>query len=431
MEKETLQMLKVADIVSHPKNPRKDLGDLTELTESIRKNGVMQNLTVISNGNGTYTALIGHRRLAAAAAAGLKEIPAKVIEGLPEREQVSIMLEENMQRNDLTVVEQAQGFQMMLDLGESEETIAEKTGFSRKTVKSRLEIAKLDPDLVTRAVDSYQITLADLSELQKVTDPEKRNKILGGCTSKWQIINEVGRTVEKEKEAEALKRLRPIFKEKGIEKGKGDNVYNSWSSGFVKVAEFDTLKMPEEIEIKEIKKKKLFWTKPAYDRMVYVYYSNNRNVQKEDPKQQQEEERREQLRTLAEGLRDKEKKFILRMVDGTYTIKKTEELETWRKLWPFIEESLSSYGYGHDYEGFFKGTDYEEDPPSVAEIYRAIISVYLNIETKPFNYFGEYSKEDAQEIQEFINMLAGWGFEIDPDEVALLAGTHKLYKGEK
>ena len=60
------------------------------------------------------------------------------------------MLEENIQREDLTVWEQAQGFQMMLDLGETEDTIADKTGFSKTTIKHRLNIAKLDQEIKSR-----------------------------------------------------------------------------------------------------------------------------------------------------------------------------------------------------------------------------------------------------------------------------------------
>ena len=56
------------------------------------------------------------------------------------------MLEENMQRSDLTIYEQAQGFQLMLDLGDTEEQIAEKTGFSKTTIRRRLNIAKLNQD---------------------------------------------------------------------------------------------------------------------------------------------------------------------------------------------------------------------------------------------------------------------------------------------
>lgn len=162
----------------HPDNPRKDLGDLTELAESIKKNGIMQNLTVIPKEGepGEYITIIGHRRSAAAKLAGVTEAPCRVVEDMTDKEQMSTMLEENMQRNDLTIWEQAQGFQMMLDLGETEDTIAEKTGFSKKTIRHRLNIAKLDSKTLMEKErqDGYQLSLTDLYELEKIKDVKTR-----------------------------------------------------------------------------------------------------------------------------------------------------------------------------------------------------------------------------------------------------------------
>lgn len=144
MEVKGIVTIGLEHIHPHPDNPRKDLGDLTELAESIKKNGIMQNLTVIPKEGepGEYITIIGHRRSAAAKLAGVTEAPCRVVEGMTDKEQMSTMLEENMQRNDLTIWEQAQGFQMMLDLGETEDTIAEKTGFSKKNNQTPLEYRK-------------------------------------------------------------------------------------------------------------------------------------------------------------------------------------------------------------------------------------------------------------------------------------------------
>ena len=122
-----LVMLPVKEIQPHPNNPRKDLGDLSELTESIKKNGIMQNLTVVENEGGGYTVIIGHRRLEAAKAAGVEKVPCAVAE-LDEGEQLATMLLENMQRQDLTVYEQAEGIQLLLDMDFSVSDIAQKTG---------------------------------------------------------------------------------------------------------------------------------------------------------------------------------------------------------------------------------------------------------------------------------------------------------------
>ncbi len=119
--------LKTIQLVPHPKNPRIDVGDVTELAESIKVNGIMQNLTVVPTENtGQYKVIIGHRRLAAAKLAGIEEVPC-AIKNLTEKEQQAIMLAENMQRTDLTLYEQAQGIQMCLDLGMSESDVCDKT----------------------------------------------------------------------------------------------------------------------------------------------------------------------------------------------------------------------------------------------------------------------------------------------------------------
>ena len=173
----------------HPKNPRKDVGDVTELAESIKTNGIFQPLTVLSgDAVDGYTVIIGHRRLAAAKLAGLETVPCNVAE-MTEQEQVSTMLLENMQRNDLTVYEQAQGFQMMLDLGETEQSIAEKTGFSKATVRHRVKLLELDREEFEKSQER-QVTLSDYIELEKIEDKEQRSKVLksaGTSNFKWEL----------------------------------------------------------------------------------------------------------------------------------------------------------------------------------------------------------------------------------------------------
>ena len=81
------------DIYQHPDNPRKDLGDLSELSDSIAKKGIMQNLTVIPGHwdedrnwhEDGYTLIIGHRRFAAAKQAGIQELPCRVVEDMDKK----------------------------------------------------------------------------------------------------------------------------------------------------------------------------------------------------------------------------------------------------------------------------------------------------------------------------------------------------------
>lgn len=183
-----LVMLPIDHLHPHLRNPRKDLGDLTELADSIKAKGVLQNLTVvpmvevdpdatIKLGDDHYVVLIGHRRMAAAKLAGLTELPCVIVD-MTEREQVQTMLVENMQRSDLTVYEEAKGFQMMLDLGDTVETVAEKTGFSQSTIRSRVKLADLDESKFKKACERGA-TLFEFAEIGKIEDLEVRNELMG------------------------------------------------------------------------------------------------------------------------------------------------------------------------------------------------------------------------------------------------------------
>ena len=149
--KNEITVLAVEKLLSHPDNLRKNVGDVTELAESIKASGVMQNLTVVPYED-KYRVVIGHRRLAAAKKAGLKELPC-IISDMDYKTQVATMLSENMQRVDLTICEQTSGIQMMLDLGEDVSSISQKTGFSESTVRKRIKIGALPAEELKKAED--------------------------------------------------------------------------------------------------------------------------------------------------------------------------------------------------------------------------------------------------------------------------------------
>ncbi len=207
VESEKFVYLPISEIYPHPDNPRKDLGDLSELSESIKLKGILQNLTVVPGHYQTreeweklnkeyketptdelrakinarhyddgYTVIIGHRRLAAAKAAGMKLVPC-IVSDMDEKEQCSTMLIENMQRSDLTVYEQAKGFQMMLDFGDSVEDIAEKSGFSQSTIRRRVKLLELDEEKFKKS-QTRNVSLFDYMELDKIKDNDLKNAVL-------------------------------------------------------------------------------------------------------------------------------------------------------------------------------------------------------------------------------------------------------------
>jgi ParB/RepB/Spo0J family partition protein len=154
----------------HPANPRRDLGDLTELADSIRAHGVRQNLLVVPDPDSDgYRLVIGHRRTAAARLAGVQTLTAIVDPTLSAADQLELMLLENIQRTDLTAVEEADAYQGLLDLGLTVATIAKRTGRSRSTVDSRLALRAL-PQGAQEKVHAHQATLSDAARLADFAD---------------------------------------------------------------------------------------------------------------------------------------------------------------------------------------------------------------------------------------------------------------------
>ncbi|MFF1531470.1 ParB/RepB/Spo0J family partition protein [Cellulomonas sp. NPDC058312] len=162
------ETIRVTAILAHPKNPRRKLGDLSELTASIKAQGVLQDLVVMPGGlKDTYIAIAGHRRQAAAKKAGLTEVPCVIREDLvgDEAAQIQAMLSENLQRSDLNVVEEGDAFQDLLDLGVKPAEISKSTGRTQKLVKERAKIAAAPEHLRSKLI-AREATLDEVLTLQ-------------------------------------------------------------------------------------------------------------------------------------------------------------------------------------------------------------------------------------------------------------------------
>ncbi|MGH9002695.1 MAG: ParB/RepB/Spo0J family partition protein, partial [Acidimicrobiia bacterium] len=136
----TLVHLGPGSLLDHPRNVRDDLGDLNELTASIRQVGVLEPLVVVPTGDG-HRILTRHRRKAAAIAAGLATVPCYQRPDLADdSDQVLAILIENLRRDDLTELEEARGYQLLLNLGLSATKIAKVTGSARTRVRDALAV---------------------------------------------------------------------------------------------------------------------------------------------------------------------------------------------------------------------------------------------------------------------------------------------------
>lgn len=152
------KILPIDKIEPNPEQPRTEIGDLNELTNSIKQNGVLEPLLVKPNrANGTWMIIAGERRWRASNLAGLREVPCIELD-LDEKSIAEIALIENLQRKDLTVWEEADGLAALKEkFGYTQEEIAKKISKSRSTVTESLTIAGL-PESIREKCQQAKIT---------------------------------------------------------------------------------------------------------------------------------------------------------------------------------------------------------------------------------------------------------------------------------
>lgn len=129
--------------------PRKNFDDeaLEDLADSIREHGIIQPLTVRRLSSGYYQIIAGERRWRAAKKAGLYEVPAVIIEA-DDRKVMELGLIENLQREDLNPMEEAEGYQVLLtDYGMTQEEVARRMGKSRPAITNALRLTALPPEV--------------------------------------------------------------------------------------------------------------------------------------------------------------------------------------------------------------------------------------------------------------------------------------------
>ena len=141
-EVQNLSTLRVAEIEPNREQPRKsfDDGAIAALADSIREHGMIQPILVRPLENGSYQIVAGERRWRAARMLGLEEVPV-TIRAMSDQETMQIALIENLQRENLNPIEEAQGYQELLDqFGMTQECIAQIVGRSRSAVANSLRL---------------------------------------------------------------------------------------------------------------------------------------------------------------------------------------------------------------------------------------------------------------------------------------------------
>lgn len=169
--------LPIASIVTNPDQPRKSFDEtqLSELSDSIKQNGVLQPILVRKKGE-KYEIVAGERRYQASKLAGLKEIPA-IVREIDDAEVFQLALIENLQRSDLTPIEEARGYRQLLDTkGLTQEGLAKILSKSRSAIANTLRLMDL-PQEVQDMMEEGQITAGHARAILAVPSEEGRIKL--------------------------------------------------------------------------------------------------------------------------------------------------------------------------------------------------------------------------------------------------------------
>lgn len=164
------KIIDIDRIQPNPDQPRSEIGDLTELSASIKEKGVLEPLLVLANGDGTYMIIAGERRWRASRLAGLTEVPCIQVD-TDEHGVAEIALIENLQRKDLNIWEEADGLKSLAErFGYTQDQIAQKISKSRSTVTELMTVAGLPQNIRERCRELNIASKATLLEVARQFD---------------------------------------------------------------------------------------------------------------------------------------------------------------------------------------------------------------------------------------------------------------------
>lgn len=436
--------IKIEDLKRHPKNVRRKYEGIEELAQSIKENGIMQNLTVVPDKEeeGKYLVVIGNRRLTAAREAGLETAPCVVVEDMAEKEQITTMLMENMNRKDLTVYEEAEAMQMCFeDFGLRVEEIEEKTGLSKTTINHRLNIAKLDKETLVKKVEDkeFQLSLSDLYALEKVKDVNTRNKILKEAWDSKDLANKARQAAREEIREKNKGKLIAECEKLGINKAPDGVSY--YSNGWLQIKHISLDSDEAEIGIKHT------------EGLYYVVSYTSIDIIKKEKKQKKEKEinsreeeikeKRAKIKAKYEEMHKDMEDFVRNILEGK--VEPPDNAEFIGKLtWEFIikyKVLVSEYALTNVLLGAqaYKNANEEEKNKATDRatalpiLYQMTAVAFSSLEYLTLTgYYGViYNEAAGEKLKAMHDILSNFGFSFaDEESYKLMNGEHELYEKE-
>ncbi|MCI5515673.1 MAG: ParB/RepB/Spo0J family partition protein [Oscillospiraceae bacterium] len=235
--------LNINEIIPNKEQPRKtfDQTALEELADSIRQHGVLQPLLVRPLPNGAYQLVAGERRWRASRLAELKEVPV-IIKELTDTEAMEIAIIENLQREDLNPIEEAEGLQTLIDkCGFTQEEVATSVGKSRPAITNALRLLKL-PEDVREMTKKGEISAGHARALLSFDSQALMQEVAAKIVSDKLTVRDVEKLAKRPKTAETKKAPRrrdSIYDEVELSLtealGRKVKVYNGRSKGTLEI----------------------------------------------------------------------------------------------------------------------------------------------------------------------------------------------------
>ncbi|MCA1639569.1 MAG: ParB/RepB/Spo0J family partition protein [Acidobacteria bacterium] len=193
------RIIPINQIEPNPKQPRTEVGDLSELTSSIKQKGVLEPILVKPRGNGTWMIIAGERRWRSAKLAGLAEVPCIEL-NIDDKSIAEIALIENLQRKDLTIWEEADGLAYLCErFNYTHDEIAKKIGKSRTTVTEAMSIAGLPETIRQKCLQANITAKSTLLEIARQFDEKAMHDFFDEIEKKILTREEIRRKVHPQK----------------------------------------------------------------------------------------------------------------------------------------------------------------------------------------------------------------------------------------
>ena len=194
----TVTEVAIGEIRPNPLQPRRQFAaaSLEELAASIREHGLLQPVVVSRSPAGGYELIAGERRWRASRLAGLERIPVVLRDAVPDADQLALALIENLQREDLTPIEEARAYHhLRAELGLAQEAIAARVGKDRSTVANALRLLQL-PLSVQEMVDAGELSAGHARALAGVSGAERQEELGRRCAREGWSVRELERRLQ-------------------------------------------------------------------------------------------------------------------------------------------------------------------------------------------------------------------------------------------